>query len=98
MQNKHYMSKDDGPIITVNLNKWAGKRKEGYVFRTEADYNLQRTAAAEDAEAEATELPTMENTKAEIIAFAEANAIEIDPDLTKSELLDIIEAVEDGED
>jgi hypothetical protein len=94
MQTKHYMSKDDGPIIKVNLNKWAGKRKEGYVFRTEAEYNVQVSEAAQAAVADAAELPTMENTKAEIIAYADDNAIAIDPDLTKSELLDIIEGVE----
>lgn len=93
MQIKHYMSKDDGPIITVNLNKWAGRRKEGYVFRTIGEYNAQVTADAEDKAAEDSEFPTMENTKAEILAYANDNAIEVDPDLTKSELLDIIEGV-----
>ena len=96
MQSKHYMSKDDGPIIKVNLNEWAKHRKSGYVFRTELDYQNQQANAAEVAEAETPdededESVNMDNTKAEILAFAEANGIEVDEDDTKAELLDVID-------
>lgn len=44
MQNHHYMQKEDGPIIKVDLNLWAGRRRQGYEFRTELEYQNQQAA------------------------------------------------------
>ncbi len=87
----HYMSKDDGPIIAVALNEWPGRRGAGYIFRTEAEFRDQETnkstpVVAGDAP------PTMDNTKAEIMAWLEANDYDVDKNDTKAELLAAIEA------
>lgn len=91
MSNKnHFMSLDDGPIIKVALNEWPGRRGAGYVFRTEAEFKDQETNKSTPVVAgDAT--PTMDNTKAEIIAWLEANDYEVDPKDNKADLLAAIE-------
>jgi len=94
MPNKnHYMSKDDGPIIKVALNDWTAKRSGGYIFRTEAEFRDQETnKSTPEVKAEAGDgVPTMDNTKAEITAWLEANDYEVDATETKAQLLDAIE-------
>ena len=86
----HYMSRDDGPIVKVNLNDWAAKRTAGYVFRTAAEFKDQETnATTPEVAGDAT--PTMDNTKAEIIAWLEANGYDVDKNDTKAAMLEAIE-------
>lgn len=93
MGNKcHYMSKDDGPIEKVNLNEWTRKRAAGYIFRTEKEYQDQVAAKVAGPDDDDDGIPTMDNTKAEILEYAEANEIVVDPDLKKADLLDAIGA------
>ena len=90
----HYMSKDDGPIEKVNLNDWTRKRAAGYSFRTAKEFQDQVNAKASgpDSDADDVIILTMDNTKAEILEYAEANGITVDPDLKKADLLDAIGA------
>ena len=85
----HYMSKDDGPIEKVALNEWTRKRSAGYVFRTAKEFQDQQARATpeRDADDDADIMPTMDNTKAEILEYAEANGITVDADLKKADLL-----------
>lgn len=87
------MSKDDGPIIKVALNDWTAKRSAGYIFRTEAEFRDQETnKSTPEVKAEVgDDVPTMENTKAEIIDWLEANDYEVDTNETKAQLLEAIE-------
>lgn len=94
----HYMRKGKGPIEKVNLNDWVKKRAAGYSFSNEADFNSEQTnaktpevAAAKTPEVADDSPPTMENTKAEIIAYLEANDYDVDENDTKAELLAAIE-------
>jgi hypothetical protein len=87
------MQKDDGPIVKVNLNDWATKRRDGFVFRTEAEFNAQGEGAAPDRDDDDDPtFPTMDNTKAEILEYCDANGIQADAGLTKSDLLELIGA------
>ena len=89
----HYMKKPGGPIEKVNLNDWARKRKEGYTFSNEADYLVQQAGAAPDRDDDAGgDFPTMDNTKAEILEYAAANGFDLDEGLTKSDMLELLEA------
>ena len=81
----HFMSKDDGPVIKVALNDWAAKRNAGYIFRTEKDYAAQEANGADQDDGDVR--PTMENTKAEITEYLEANGYDVDQNDTKAELL-----------
>ncbi len=87
----HYMSKDDGPIIKVALNDWTAKRSAGYIFRTELEFNDQVTNATTPEVPVGGAVPTMENTKAEIIAWLETHGYDVDKNETKAQLLDAIE-------
>ena len=87
--NFAFMKKEGGKIERVPLVKWANYRKSGYVFCSETDYNAQQSKTT--AVKEGLETPTMENTKAEILAYARAKNVEADSDDTKAELLDAIE-------
>lgn len=93
MRNQcHYMSKDDGPIEKVALNEWTRKRSAGYVFRTEKEFQDQQASATPGRDDDADIVPTMDNTKAEILDYAEANDIAVDPELKKADLLAAIGA------
>lgn len=87
--NFAFMKKEGGKIEKVSLAKWAQYRKSGYEFCSETDYNEQQSKAP--VVEEEVEAPTMENTKAEILAYASANNVEVFEDDTKAELLTAIE-------
>ena len=87
----HYMQKDDGPVVKVNLNDWARKRKDGFKFSTKKEYEDQVQNAAPDRDEDQT-FPTMENTKAEILEYAAANGFDLDEGLNKTDLLEMLEA------
>lgn len=88
----HYMKKPDGVIVKVNLNDWARKRKAGWTFSTEKDFNDQAQGATPDKDDDQV-VPTMDNTKAEIVDYLIEQGFEVDENLTKAELL---EAVAEG--
>ena len=90
----HYMSKDDGPIEKVALNEWTRKRSAGYVFRTAKEFLDQQARTTPDQDAD-DGIPTMDNKKPEILAYAKANGIDVDPELKKADLLDAIQAALD---
>lgn len=91
MSQCHYMKKPGGRIEKVNLNDWARKRKAGYVFSTEAEFQDQTQATPDPVAGGDSEVPTMENTKAEIVAYLEANGYDVDENDTKAELLAAME-------
>ena len=105
--NFAYMQKKGEKIVKVPLNKWAGYRRKGYEFSNEAEFSAQQSKRAEEvaeevAEEEVTEIvaPTVDgNSKEEILDFAEAHNIEVDPDDKKADLVETInDALEDLED
>lgn len=83
----HYMSKNDGRIEKVNLNDWVRKRRDGFVFRTEAEYAAQQAGATPDRDDDVDVVPTMDNTKAEITAYLESHGYDVDQNDTKAEML-----------
>ena len=71
MQNNHYMQKDDGPIVKVNLNKWAHYRRQGYEFKTEAEFIGQtHDAAAQSVEREKVEPKEKKASKKKVMKKA----------------------------
>ena len=92
INNPHhnFMRKKGGPIVRVPKNKWAHYRRSGYEFATEEEYNEQLRGNAPE---ETVEAPTDANTKAEIVAFCNANQIEVDGNDTKADLLAKIEVL-----
>ena len=90
----HAYFEKDGKVEKAPLIKWGHYRRRGWVFSTIEAYNAQEhgTAPAPVVEEEdGDELPTMENTKAEILAYAKANDVGVNPEDTKAELLEVIE-------
>jgi len=85
--NSHYMSKGDGPIIKVALNEWPRRRRNGYIFRTEAEFLAQAEGATPDRTDDVDVVPTMDNTKAEITAYLESHGYDVDQNDTKAEML-----------
>lgn len=83
----HFMKNPEGKIVRVNLNDWARKRKAGWTFSTEKDFSDQANSAAPDRDDDADVVPTMENTKAEITDYLEANGFDVDQNDTKAEML-----------
>lgn len=84
----HYMKNPEGKIERVNLNDWARKRKAGWTFSNEKDFNAQQQSAAPDRDDDGGgDVPTMDNTKAEITEYLEANGYEVDQNDTKAEML-----------
>lgn len=88
----------EGEIKKVPANEWARYRRSGWVFVGEDEFNIQqrekalaKSKAAEVVKMAEGELPSMANTKTEILAFAEANNLDVDEDTTKAELLEAIE-------
>jgi hypothetical protein len=106
--NNAYMKKG-GVIKKVPLNKWANYRADGWAFSNVIEWTAQQSsdgprktptahvaaapAEEETEEEETVELPTMENTKAEILDFASEHGVEVDGGDTKAEL---IEAIDDA--
>lgn len=100
-----YMRKEAGGAVErIALADWAGYRRQGYIFATEQEYNEQRTAAspapaATTEEVPTVEVPTLDNTKAEILAFANEHGIDVNAADNKDALLAAInEALEGLED
>ena len=91
MNQNHFMSKDNGPVIKVALNDWAAKRNAGYIFRTAKDYDDQQSNATTEQD-DGDVVPNMENTKAEITDYMEANGYDVDQNDTKAEMLAALEA------
>lgn len=89
--SKHYMKSPDGEIKAVPANEWGRYRAQGYTFSNEKEYQAQVQGATPDRDDDPT-LPTMDNTKAEILEYCEANGIDADGGLTKSDLLELIGA------
>lgn len=83
----HYMSKDDGPIVKVNLNEWARKRRAGFIFRTEAEFRDQVQGATPDRDDDGDQGPTMDSTKDQIMDYADENGIAYSTNDTKAEIL-----------
>ena len=101
--NFAYMQKKGGNIVKVPLNEWAGYRRKGYEFSNEAEFNAQQSnrvaeEVVEDDDTPEIVAPTVDgNSKEEILAFAEAHNIEIDPDQQKADLVEAINAaIEDA--
>ncbi len=92
MQNHHLMQKVDedgepiGDIIKVELNEWQNYRATGHVFVSQEKDDAP-VEAEEPVNDEDDKPPTMENTKDEILAWAEDNNIEVNASDTKSEIL-----------
>jgi hypothetical protein len=102
--NFAYMQKKGEKIIKVPLNQWAGYRRKGFEFSNEAEFNAQQSNRVKEEveEEEVTEIvaPTVDgNSKEEILDFAEAHNIEVDPDDKKADLVEAInDALEDLDD
>lgn len=86
----HYMKSPEGRIEKVNLNDWAKKRRAGWTFSNESDYQAQQNNATPDRD-DVDVVPTMDNTKAELLEYARANGIDANRDDTKAEILFAIE-------
>jgi len=94
MTTGHYAYfEKDGVVRKEPLIKWARFRRMGYVFSTLEAFNAQSKSAAPDKDDGTVELPTMENTKAEILAFASDHGVAVDAEDTKAVL---IEALDDA--
>ncbi len=94
MTTGHYAYfEKDGKVVKAPLIKWARYRRMGYVFTTLEAYNAQEHGAAPGKDDDTVELPTMENTKAEILAFANDHGVAVDAEDTKATL---IEALDDA--
>lgn len=99
-----YMRKEKGDktIVKAALCNWARYRRDGYVFveniedddgnviTPEQQYLNQVAAANPAPEDDGDGLPTADNTKAEIVAYLEANGIEFDASAKKAELLELV--------
>lgn len=92
MATGHYAYfEKDGKIRKEPLIKWARFRRMGWAFSTEKAYLEQEHGDAPAATVEdddTVELPTMENTKAEIIAFAAEHGVTVNVEDTKAQLIE----------
>lgn len=89
-QNKHFMKSPDGVIKAIPANEWGKYRADGYTFSNEKEFQDQQAGAAPDRD-DVDVIPTMDNTKAEIVDYLKANGYEVDTNDTKAELLAAIE-------
>lgn len=83
----------DGKVVKAPLVKWAKYRRSGYTFSTVEAFNAQEHGTAADASTDddTVELPTMDNTKAEILAFARDQGVTVDPEDTKAALIETLD-------
>jgi hypothetical protein len=101
MQKEDKKGERSGEIVCISLSDWASYRTSGYAFvETDEDGNtpeqqfvaqstggvVPRAKANDDDD----EGVSMDNTKAEIAAYLDANDIEYDDGSTKAEMLDLI--------
>jgi len=92
MATGHYAYfEKDGKIRKEPLIKWARFRRMGWAFSTEKAYLEQEHGTGPTADEETVELPTMENTKAEILAFASDHGVTVDPEETKTALIETLD-------
>ena len=90
--NKHYMEKD-GVIKAIPANEWAKYRADGWAFSNEKAFDEQKAAKrGPGPDDDGDDRPTMDNTKAEITAYLEANGYDVDQNDTKAELLAALDA------
>lgn len=102
MQRYYYMQpmkedsdgnkKPDGKIFRTPLNDWQRHRVAGCEFVSEEAFKKQQSNGAE-ADGGDDDFVTMENTKAEIQAFADKLELEYEDSHTKAELLTAIAEV-----
>lgn len=90
-QNKHFMKSPDGVIKAVPANEWGRYRAQGYTFSNEKEFQAQTQGATPDRDDDVDVVPTMDNTKAEIVDYLESNGYDVDTNDTKAELLAAIE-------
>lgn len=102
MQKEDKNGKRSGDIVCIALSDWASYRTSGYAFvETDEDGNTPEQQFV--AQSSGNGLPrskqndgdddegvSMDNTKAEIAAYLDANDIEYDDGSTKAEMLDLI--------
>lgn len=102
MQKEDNKGERSGDIICCALSDWARHRQSGYAFvETDEDGNTPEqqfvaqssgTVPARTKESgDEDEGVSMDNTKAEILAYLDANGIEYEGNETKADLLDLIE-------
>jgi len=102
MQKEDKNGKRSGNIINIALSDWGSYRTSGYAFvETDEDGNTpeQQFVAQESGNklprgkqnGDDDEGVSMDNSKAEIVAYLEANDIEHDASATKGDLLDLID-------
>ena len=101
MQKEDKNGKRSGDIVCIALSDWASYRTSGYAF-VETDEDGNTPAQQFVAQTSGNGLPrakqnggdddgvSMDNTKAEIVAYLVANEIEHDASATKADLLDLI--------
>jgi len=104
MQKEDKKGERSGDIVCISLSDWASYRTSGYAFvETDEDGNTPEQqfvaqssggvlprAKKDDGNGDDDEGVSMDNTKAEIAAYLDANDIEYDDGLTKAEMLDLI--------
>lgn len=101
------MSKKTSYAKDADFREWwsnASKaERQGYLAQRDADEIAaphDKHAAKEGGEVDEVDendngVPTMDNTRAEILAYAEDNELDFIEDMTKAELLEVINAAND---
>ena len=84
--SKHYMEKD-GVIKAIPANEWTRYRADGYTFSSLKKFQAQQAGKAPDRDEGDAQGPTMDNTKSEIMDYADTKGIDYDSHDTKAEIL-----------
>jgi hypothetical protein len=66
----------------------SGVKHDKHAPASKADIAATEDAGENDAANDDSEVPTMDNTKAEILAYCEAHEIDVESGLTKAELIE----------
>ena len=86
MANKCYVQKKGGKIIEVPIGDWRQYRLDGYEFAQENDF-ISQQAGTYSNQTPVSNVPTLDNTKKEIVDYAKENDLHIDFTQKKEDIL-----------
>ena len=86
MANKCYVQKKGDKILEVPLGDWKSYLTTGYVYATEEDFIAQQ-AGTYINQTPVSNIPTLDNTKKEIVDYAKENDLHIDVASKKEDIL-----------